>query len=75
VLSIRRQGFLLLGAVLWIQQAASPEPYSLVEINLADPSGVSLRWQDFGSVAAARAALKRRRTTSRQLSSDAAPSP
>lgn len=57
LLGIGKAGRRLRCAVRWAQQATA-EHFSLVEIDLADPSGLALSWQDFATAAAALDALR-----------------
>lgn len=57
LLGIGKAGCRLRCAVRWTQQPAA-EHFSLVEIDLADPSGLAVSWQDFPTAAAALDALR-----------------
>ena len=57
LLGIGKAGRRLRCAVRWAQQLTA-EHFSLVELDLADPSGLALSWHDFATAAAAVDALR-----------------
>lgn len=57
VLDMRRLGERLLCAVAWTRRLDIPTPYAVVEINVAESSGLALHWQKFATADAARAEL------------------
>ncbi len=57
LLGIGKAGGRLRCSVRWAQQIVA-EHFSLVEIDLADPGGLAVSWQDFATAAAAVEALR-----------------
>lgn len=57
LLGLGKTGSRLRCAVRWAQQITAG-PFSLVELDLADPSGLALSWRDFATAAAAVDALR-----------------
>lgn len=57
LLGLGKAGLRLRCAVRWAQQSDA-EHFSLIELDLADPSGLALGWQDFATAAAAVDALR-----------------
>lgn len=57
VLDMRRLGERLLCAVAWTRRLDTPTPYALVEISVAESSGLALHWQKFATAEAACAEL------------------
>lgn len=60
VLGMRRLGERLLCAVAWTLRIDTLTPYAVVEINVAEQSGLALHWQKFATAEAACAALAER---------------
>lgn len=63
MLSMRRQGDLLLCALIWARRAGTPKPYAVAEFNLAAREGLALCWHEFATAEAACAEMARRSST------------
>ena len=56
LISLRRQGDVLLCVVRWVQHDKAPKPYSLAEVSVAE---TAVSWRDYPSTEAAWAELER----------------